>query len=402
MKTTKVAEEVTTDTCVYRVKKFAYTNPHAASGVILALFTLVGFVVGTIITYGVIIPALYQWPLESNPELNPRVCHYEPNFYKTIEMNEFTIKFTTKSAYDLLDQSVTVNQYQNTAFTYRSRLEDLTQMARDSFNAYANPTIFADIIQYVPLVLTKGYPGNSDWSYSGQCAGQFGSKLNNLQTAGCVYTQDMETELGDMSDNTFLHEYAHAVHMALNPDGTLDNNILKAYQNAKDNVSPWNTKPFIQKYENQPYTADQVAGGFWYAYANYKEYFACESAGYLNLQRKDTWRHTWPITHQDLYNEDYTGFKAVNDVWTISDDLLHSNMLGCSKTNPDTDYIALVWVCSTFVGWTIAIPFLLFAYFKGWFHYNTEVAQEYDIAGFEKINSGVEVVSVADADNAAL
>ena len=123
----------------------------------------------------------------------------------------------------MLDQPLTVNQYSTQSFTYRSRLENVTAIARENWAEYITPEIWTEMLAEVPLVLTTGFPNyGSDWAYSGACA-----KKNRKQMTGCVYTFNMEEEMKSLSDNTFFHEYAHPLQKGLNPDGAIQK--VRAY-----------------------------------------------------------------------------------------------------------------------------------------------------------------------------
>ena len=81
-----------------RAENYAFANPHSFTAYVLLAISVVGFVIGAAVTHGLIVPIMYQWPLDSTAQevtLNPRMCMYPPNFVEQISMNGFSIKFVS-------------------------------------------------------------------------------------------------------------------------------------------------------------------------------------------------------------------------------------------------------------------------------------------------------------------
>ena len=136
---------------------------------------------------------------------------------------------------------------------------------------------FEMILKKVPFNIEEKSSGEM-FAYSGEC------------NTGCVYTQIAKKLLWELNGAWLLHEYAHVLHMAV-PMSAQAKAVNVAYCNFKANVLDPLTKK--RSLNRQPYGA-----------ANYAEYFACLTEGFVD---PPSGIRVWPLSNAQLKEDDPTG-----------------------------------------------------------------------------------------------
>jgi len=109
----------------------------------------------------------------------------------------------------------------------------------------------------------------------------------------------------------------------------------------------------------QPYVVGECC--FWYSAANEFEYFAVSSQAYFLEPTEERW--DWPIKLDDWETEDATGYKAVVDLWMISEDDIVKYMSECKlEDGLKASYFIMIALGATLLVVLVVLVVLLCKY----------------------------------------
>ena len=226
--------------------------------------------------------------------------------------------------------------------TFQEALDDATSRARIAWREMSpeRDPLYEKMFKSVPFRM-EDVSWGEHFFYSVSSDLFFQADNCKYTDAQCVVTQ-LPARLirdiyggGKLEATLLLHEYAHALHLAL-PSSTAGSStaldaaqkaIDAAYDNYVKNIYPGLDKPAFLP-------PPSPEGGFgkyeswWYSTANVREYFAVTSEGYANYGNASIGK--WPENRAGLKRDDPQGCEAVEALWKLSASDLQAGLDYCA------------------------------------------------------------------------